>query len=148
MRTAQLMDADFAGRSRGIAEAATDEARASATVSLLPVGAQLEARTEPAAAAPVQQPQRLRRWLQGRLASWLLAAVSMDSRSSTGVTVIAGFNAPSLRAPFGHTMLHTVRAEALPPQEGAPPRIHRASTPRKIMRPVTQLPFLWDSELR
>jgi hypothetical protein len=41
----------------------------------------------------------------------------MDSWSSTGVTVVAGFNAPSPRPPFGHTMLHTVRAEALPSQE-------------------------------
>lgn len=79
MRTAQLIDADFAGHARGTAEAAPDEARASATVSLLPVGAQLEARAEPAAAAPVQQAQRLRIWLQGRLAGWLLAVVSIGS---------------------------------------------------------------------
>ena len=79
MRTAQLIDADFAGHARGTSETAPDDARASATVSLLPVGAQLEARAEPAAAAPVQQPQRLRLWLQGRLASWLLAAASIGS---------------------------------------------------------------------
>lgn len=79
MRTAQLIDADFAGHAHDTVETAPDQARSSATVSLLPVGAQLEARAEPAAAAPVQQAQRLRIWLQGRLASWLLAAVSIGS---------------------------------------------------------------------
>jgi len=40
-----------------------------------------------------------------------------DSWASTSVTVVARFNAPSLRTPFGHTLFHAVSAEALPPQE-------------------------------
>jgi hypothetical protein len=39
------------------------------------------------------------------------------SWSSTGVTVVARFHAPSLRPPFGHAVFHAVSAEALPSQE-------------------------------
>jgi NitT/TauT family transport system permease protein len=69
MRTAQLIDADFAGDS---------PPAPSATVSLLPVGAQLEARNEPPPPAKAQ-PRRAAQWLQGRLAGWLLAGVSIGS---------------------------------------------------------------------
>ncbi|HSV48423.1 MAG TPA: ABC transporter permease [Ramlibacter sp.] len=84
MRTAHLIDADFAGHSRAADEAAAGAAHAassSATVAVLPVGAQLEARPKPAPAdaSPQARSQRLRRWLQGRLAGWLLAAVSIGS---------------------------------------------------------------------
>jgi NitT/TauT family transport system permease protein len=69
MRTAQLIDADFPQAS---------PPAAAATVSLLPVGAQLVARNEPP--PPVMaQPRRASQWLQSRLAGWLLAGVSIGS---------------------------------------------------------------------
>lgn len=80
MRTAQLIEqGGFAEPAeRGLPAAAT----APAPVSLLPVGAELEARPpapvpagEPAAlAAPVR---RLRAWLQGQWAAWVLGAISI-----------------------------------------------------------------------
>jgi NitT/TauT family transport system permease protein len=69
MRTAQLIDGGFANAS---------PPAPAATVSLMPVGAQLVARHEPSPAAAAQ-PRRLRDWLQGRLAAWLLAGVSIGS---------------------------------------------------------------------
>ena len=75
MRTAQLIDADFAGHSRAAGEAAP-EGRASATVSLLPVSVAPDAHGVQTPAPPAR---RSRGWLQHRLASWLLAAVSIAS---------------------------------------------------------------------
>jgi NitT/TauT family transport system permease protein len=69
MRTAQLIDADFAEES---------PPAPAATVSLLPVGAQLEARAE-SPPEPKASPRRAAHWLQGRLAGWLLAGVSIGS---------------------------------------------------------------------
>lgn len=68
MRTAHLIDAGYAGE---------ETPRPAATVSLLPVGAQLEARAE--APVPRPQPRRLTRWLQGHLTGWLLSAVSIGA---------------------------------------------------------------------
>lgn len=73
MRTAHLIDDGYDAQQG-------KEQRGGATVKVLPVGAQLEARLPcpPAPSAPAL-PQRLKRQLQGRLAGWLLAAVSIGA---------------------------------------------------------------------
>ena len=75
MRTAKLIDADFAGHGRAAGEAPPEE-RARATVSLLPVSAAPEALGVQTPAPPTR---RSRGWLQHRLASWVLAATSIAS---------------------------------------------------------------------
>jgi hypothetical protein len=66
----------------------------------------------------------------------------LDSWSSTGATVVARFDAPSLRPPFRHAVFHPVSAEAPPSQQIY--RIERHHTVRTaaISDDVATLPQL------
>ena len=75
MRTAQLMDAAFA---REEAPAPADVPAAS--VALLTVGAQLEARAErPPANGSTVPPRRLGPWLRSRMTAWAFSAISIGA---------------------------------------------------------------------
>jgi len=75
MRAAHLMDSGFVQPQP--AEAPPPALAQPASVAVLPVGATLQAR--PAPAPPVPHPASPWSWLQGKLAVWLLGAVSIGT---------------------------------------------------------------------